>query len=142
MSNRPAPLPLPQPPERRARRGMTIVEVIVALVLLATVLLALGSFGVRLAQSTTSARALAVADRLATDRLEAVKDAPRYAAIDSLYATTEGTVAGYPGYHRRTIVNHVGGGSADSTDYRVVTVEVTSRRLASPVRKSTVIAQF
>lgn len=134
--------PHPQPPVRRPRRGMTLVEVMVALTLLATVLLALGAFSVRLARLTTNGRALGTAEQLAADRLEAVKGAPKYGQIESLFQATESTVPGYPGFKRQTVVTHVGGTASDTIDYRVVTVIVTARRLTTPVRKTTIIAPY
>ena len=137
--------PHPQPPlrrPRRPRRGMTLVEVMVALTLLATVLLSLGAFGVRLARLTTNGRAMGTAQQLASDRIEAVKGAPKYDQIETLYQGTEATVSGFPGFKRQTVVTHIGGTSKDSIDYRVVTVIVSTRRLATPVRKTTIIAPY
>ena len=51
-------------------------------------------------------------------------------------------MTGYPGFVRQTLVQHVGGAPTDSVDYRVVTVEVRSARLPSPMRKTTLIAAF
>jgi len=126
----------------RPRRGLSLVEVIVALAILGGVLLALGMFSVRLAQSTSTARIRITAAQLATDRLESVKGAPRYTAIESLYVATEAGIPGYPGYVRQTWVNHVGGGVADTIDYKTVTVQVSNTQLAGNVRKTTVIAPF
>lgn len=135
-------VPHPQPPVLRPRRGMTLVEVMVALTLLATVLLSLGAFGVRLARLTTNGRAMGTAQQLAADRLEAVKGAPKYGQIESLFQATEATVPGYPGFKRQTVVTHVGGTASDTIDYRVVTVIVTAKRLTTPVRKTTIIAPY
>lgn len=127
---------------RGARRGMTLVEVIVSLAILGGVLLALGMFSARLSQATSSARIRVTAAQLATDRLESAKGAPRYTVIESLYVATEASVAGYPGYSRQTWVDRIGGAVADSIDYKIVTVQVSNANLSSNVRKTTVIAPF
>jgi len=126
----------------RRRAGMTLVEVVVAMMLLGGVLLGLGSFTMQMSQAASRARLRAVAAQLASDRLETVKGAPRYSAIDSMYVATEASVDGHPGYTRQTMVTHVGGAAQDSVDYRIVTVEVRNAQLPTPVRKTTIIAPF
>ena len=124
------------------RRGMTLVEVLVALVLMAGVLLAMGRFSGALAHTTGAARVTATATQLVADRLEQVKGAPRYTAIESLYVATENPVSGFSGFSRQTFVKRVGGLATDSIDYKIVTVQVSNAALSTPVRKSTVIAPF
>jgi Tfp pilus assembly protein PilV len=128
----------------RTRRiaGMTLVEVLVALVLMAGVLLALGRFSATLAHTTGEARLVATATQLVADRLETVKGVPRYSAVESLYVATENTLAGFTGFKRQTQVLRVGGTAADSMDYKIVTVTVTNPGLKAQVRKSTVISVF
>lgn len=55
---------------------------------------------------------------------------------------TEASIAGNPGYTRRTWVQRVGGKLTDSIDYKIVTVQVANKNLAGSVRKTTVIAPF
>jgi prepilin-type N-terminal cleavage/methylation domain-containing protein len=126
---------------RRARRGLTLIEVVVALSLLGGVLLSLGAFSYRLAQSTGNARLTATASQLVADRIETTKGAPKYTALDTM-RVTESPVPGFAGFTRQTWVQHVGGLPADSVDYRVVTVEVRHARLSRKLRKSTIIAPF
>jgi hypothetical protein len=70
------------------------------------------------------------------------KSAPRYSAIESLYVATENTIAGNPGYARRTWVQRVGGAVTDTIDYKIITVQVTNKQMNGNVRKTTVIAPF
>ena len=125
-----------------ARRGMTLVEVMVALVLMAGVLLALGRFSGTLARTTGIARLTATATQLVGDRLETVKGSPRYVAIESLYVATESSISGFSGFTRQTQVLRIGGTSTDSVDYKIITVTVSNPSLTKAVRKSTVIAPF
>ena len=124
------------------RRGMTLVEVIVAMGLLVGVLLSMVAFTASLARTTGDARLTATATQLVADRIETVKGAPRYAVIESLYVQTETTIGGFPQFTRRTSVRRVGGQPADSIDYKVVTVDVSHPALDRPVRKTTIIAPF
>jgi prepilin-type N-terminal cleavage/methylation domain-containing protein len=126
----------------RARRGLTLVEVVVALSILGGVLLGLGMFSVRLSQATSAAKMRITAAQLAADRMEAVKGAPRYSAIESLFVATEAIIPNNAGYSRRTWVTRVGGLVTDTIDYKIVTVQVTNSQMSSNVRKTTVIAPF
>jgi prepilin-type N-terminal cleavage/methylation domain-containing protein len=125
-----------------SRRGMTLVEVLVALVLMAGVLLAMGRFSGALAHTTGTARVTATATQLVADRLEQVKSAPRYTAVESLYVATENAIGGYAGFSRQTIVKRIGGTATDSIDYKIVTVQVNNTAQTKPIRKTTVIAPF
>jgi prepilin-type N-terminal cleavage/methylation domain-containing protein len=128
----------------RARRGFTLVEVIVALAILTGSLLGLSLFIARMAHSTSNARILSTATELAADRLEQVKGATTYSAIDTLYGITEATIPGpdYVNFSRKTLVQHVGGGITDSVDYRIITVIVSHPSLSPSLRKTTSIAAF
>jgi Tfp pilus assembly protein PilV len=129
---------------RRDRRGTSLIEVVIAITILSGAMLGLSAFMVKLTRASSAARLRTEAAQLVSDRMEAVKGAPRYAAIESLYVATESPIMGFPtpGFTRRTLVTHVGGQDADTIDYRVVTVEVTHARLTTPLRKTTVIAPF
>jgi prepilin-type N-terminal cleavage/methylation domain-containing protein len=127
---------------RRSRRGMTLVEVIMSLTILGGVMLSLGAYTARLSRSSSVANISETAIQLAGDRMDSVRAAPRYAAIESLYVATENSVAGFPAFTRRTMVRHIGGEVSDTIDYRIVTVIVTHPELSAPVRKTTVIAPF
>lgn len=121
---------------------MTLVEVLVSVVLLSGVLLGMGAFSASMARTSGTARVTATATQLVADRLELVKTAPRYTAIESLYVAMETSIAGQAGYTRKTLVRRVGGLPTDSIDYKIVTVEVAHDAIPRPVRKSTIIAPY
>lgn len=128
----------------RNRSGFSLVEVIVALAILTGALLGLALFVSRMAHDASESRLLGTANELVTNRIEAIKAIRNYASIDSC-AITESSIAGsstYVGYARQTLVEHVGGGPADSVDYRIITVTVTNPEMSSPVKKTTAIAAF
>jgi prepilin-type N-terminal cleavage/methylation domain-containing protein len=124
------------------RHGMTMIEVVIAMVLLTGCLLSMGTFVGRFAKATRLMNTRNTASELVADRIEDVKGAVRYSAIDSIYAITENSIAGTPGFIRRTLVTHVGGGGPDLDDYKIVTVIVTSPQLSAPSKKTTIIAAF
>ena len=130
------------------RRGMTIIEVLFAIVILSGVMLALSRFGQGFTRATRNAANLTIASDLATARVEAIKGHGAYATLVSEYngtnetSTTSGAnppMTGYAGYLRSTAATRT---VSDTTDYVTVTVTVTSALLSSPMRKTVVIAAF
>lgn len=129
-------------PRLRARNGFTMVEVIVASVILGAALLAMAGFTVRYQQVDAKARFVSKAQQIANERLEKVRTSQPYLSLDTM-ATTESSIAGYPGYTRATIVSHIGGAAVDTVDYRVVTVRVTTPNgVAGTVSKTTMVGAF
>lgn len=123
----------------KARRGFSLIEVLVSLVILATVLVTLAGFMARFVRSSTLDSHRARAADLVSTRLEAVKGIGSYAAVDG-WARTESSIPGYAGFTRTTTVRRV---QSSSTDYKIVTVRATSRLLvADTVSKSTVVARY
>jgi type II secretory pathway pseudopilin PulG len=130
-------------PRAAGRAGMTLIEVVVSLGILAGVLLGLAMFGVKFAHDVRTDSMRSIAVELAADRIETVKSANRYDTIEANYETTETSITGYPGFTRQTYITQVGGGPADLVDYLVVTVVVRSPpMLVKPVQKTTIIGSF
>jgi prepilin-type N-terminal cleavage/methylation domain-containing protein len=133
---------LPSIPTRRpARRGFTMIEVIVASVILGAALLAMAGFTVRYQQVDANARTLNRAQQAANERLETVRSARPYLSLDTM-TTTESTVPGYPGYVRYTTVTQVGGEAADTVDYKIVTVKVKTPGVVRWATKTSIIGAF
>jgi prepilin-type N-terminal cleavage/methylation domain-containing protein len=125
------------------RKGMTLIEVIVALAIISGAILSISAYMTHFARAITSSDLRATANELATSRIEEIKNAPRYAAIDSMYAKTETfSEDRYKGFTRQTIVSHTGGGDTDFYDYKTITVVVKNPHLSTPIRKTSVIAAF
>lgn len=129
-------------PGRARLRGFTLIEVMIAMVITAVVTLGMAAFMAQFVHSVSTANVRGIANELVSDRLEQVKSATRYATIDSIYAGTESAIPGFAGFERRTLVTRVGGLPPDLYDYRIVTVLVSGRNLARPVKKTTVISAF
>jgi prepilin-type N-terminal cleavage/methylation domain-containing protein len=124
------------------RAGMTLIEVIVAMVLLTGALLSMSAFIARYANVTGAVARRSEANELVADRLEEVKGALKYSAIDSLYAKTEPTITGHPGLTRQTLVTRTGGFAPSLYDYKTVTVIVNGPGLKTPSKKTTIISVF
>jgi prepilin-type N-terminal cleavage/methylation domain-containing protein len=122
----------------RRRSGMTLIEVMIALVILTGALLGMGKFITSFSHATSDGALSSVASDLVLDRLETIKGSNSYAALDG-YAATELAITGFTGYKRVTQVTRV----LDATeDYKAITVTVTNPGLNIPVKKSTIIAAF
>jgi prepilin-type N-terminal cleavage/methylation domain-containing protein len=130
-----------QPRNRRPRRGMTLMEVMIAVTILTTALIGMGNFMGTFSHATKTAALQQRAIDLATDRIDSVKRAPTFVSIDSM-AVTETIHTDSADYKRQTLVQHVGGGSTDTLDYRTVTVQVTAPTVTTPIRKTTIIGAF
>lgn len=124
------------------RAGFTLIEVIVATVIILSVTLGMGVFMVQFVRAVSSAAVRTTANELVADRLEDVKGATRYSTIATVYAGTESSIPNYPGFTRQTIVTRIGGAPPDLYDYQTVTVIVSGQGLRTPVKKSTVIGAF
>lgn len=123
------------------RSGMTLIEVIVAIVLLSGALLSMGAFLARYSNVSATMSRRIEANELVADRLEEVKGALKYSAIDS-YAKTEASIAGHPGLARQTLVTRTGGVAPAFYDYKTVTVIVNGPGLKTPSKKTTIISVF
>ncbi len=116
------------------RRGFTLVEVVVALVLLAVGMLAVQSAVLQLVHRANQDSRAAVGAQLAGDRLELVRADPRYDLLSARYSATETDVAGNVGLTRTTDILHVRDSTAKGiADYQRVTVTVSGRGLSRPI---------
>ena len=127
------------------RRGMTLVEVILAIVILSMAMMGLANF-VRNFQHTTSTTSIqALASNLATSRLEEIKGFRVYRNIVATYnGVVETFVADpvYTGFTRTTAATKCAGCPSLTDDYVTVTVTVTGNTLPTPMQKTTIIARF
>lgn len=123
---------------RVARRGISLLEVMVALTILATSLIGMAEYGRRYARTNANSSMLNNALDLASARVERVKAERNYSSMDSL-ATTETVIAGYPKYNRVTAITQT---LTAQYAYKTVTVTVTHPSMPTPVKKTTAIARF
>ena len=123
------------------RTGMTLVEVIVAMMLMVGVILVLGGFSAKFAQASGQAHLMVAANELAVTRLDAVRQQPTYPSIDTL-AHTDTVKADFSSYIMKTQVVRIGGAVTDSVDYKLVTVTVTHPAMRTTVKKTSAVAAF
>jgi len=120
---------------------MTLIEIMIALTILATVLLGMGQFAFNFSRIERQSEARTIAVELAEARLSAVRASPNYSGLAANFAATETSITGFPGFTRTTTVTHTGGPLPTyTTDYTTVTVSVTGPPLKTPVTKTIVVA--
>jgi prepilin-type N-terminal cleavage/methylation domain-containing protein len=127
----------------RPRRGFTLVEVIVALVILSGVILAMTDFTRQFTRQTTDSAVEARASDLAVQQLETVKAWRAYGTIVATFhnnITTFAAPGPFAGLRRETLA--VRTGPTATADHVTVTVVVTGGGLPAPVRRTTIIAAF
>lgn len=123
----------------RTRKGLTLIETLIALTILTGAMLGMGTFVSRLSHGSGTGYELSMAGDLAVARVEQVKAYPAYASLETKFVGTETGIAGYPGFTRHTYITHT---STSRADYKTVTVVVTAAQLASPMKKTSIIAAF
>jgi len=125
---------------RQGRAGFTLVEVIVALLLLTTAVLGMAGSASRLATTTATSELRALARQSVEDRLARIRMDPRYGALDTLYAGVESGLFSIPGITRTTTVTHVTQTTPLVLDYRRIAVTVEGTFLTTPISRQIVIA--
>jgi prepilin-type N-terminal cleavage/methylation domain-containing protein len=128
-----------------ARRGMTLVEVMIAIVIMSGAMIGLARFGGLFEHTTAKANDMSLASDLAVLRIEQVKAYRVYASIVSTFNNITETYATdpvYKGFTRTTAAVRCSGCPTTTNDYVTVTVTVTGRSLVSPIAKTTIIAVF
>ena len=130
---------------RSVRRGMTLIEVILAIVIMSGAMLGLANFS-RIFQHNTSTNIVTtLASDLATQKIEEIKGYRVYATLVSTYHATSTTYATDPTYKGFTVTVaavRCSGCPTATNDYVTVTVSVTGNGMASTVKKTTIIAAF
>lgn len=120
----------------RDTRGFTLIEVIIAMVILLVVISAMatatGGFVRDVAQDDLRAAAIQLAD----DRIQTIQMDVNYDALGA-YATTETAFATLTGFSRTTRVTPV---TANGQRHSVVTVTVTGPGLQVPITRTTTVA--
>jgi prepilin-type N-terminal cleavage/methylation domain-containing protein len=128
-----------------ARRGMTLIEVMIAIVILSGAMLSLAKFGGKFEHTTATASDMSLASDLAVARVEQIKAYRVYTSLVATYnnaSETFPTDAVYRGFTRVTRVTRCTGCPTATNDYITVTATVSGRSLVAPIAKTTIIALF
>ena len=123
---------------------MTLVEVILAIVILSGTMLGLGNFARQFQSANSGSTAKTLASDLGAQRIEEVRSYRPYSAIVSTYGSTseEYTSGVYTGFTRTTTAVRCASCPTATDDYVTVTVSVAGNDLAVAVKKTVVIAAF
>ena len=115
------------------RRGFTLIELMITIVMLTTMVLALGRFTGIFQNVTAKATILSTMTSIAKERLEQIRSDPRYTTLVARYATADSI--GFPGYsmiERKSLLTRDQTGGRDFT---TITVRVFTN---TPIVKDTV----
>ena len=122
------------------RQGFTIIEMIIAILLLTTAILGMGASAGFMLQAGSGAGVKAEALQAVEGRISQIVMDPRYAALDSLYEGTESDMPGLVGYEMvttitqtRTLLN------GRYTDYKKVWVSVSGPGLFESISRLMIV---
>ena len=119
------------------RKGFTLVEIMVALVILAVGILGISSSAGRIGLVSATVERDAVALQSVEDRLAMVLLHPNYAKLDSLFSKTESNTPS-SGLQRVTQVvrNQTTGPGGKIIDYTDIIVTVSGSVLSAPISRT------
>lgn len=123
------------------RRGISLIETMIAMTILVIIVTTFGRFMAAFQQGTTRATALTVASAVAKERLELIRADPRYTTLITLYDTGAGAdTIGFPGYAtmRRVTTMLRDQTGTPARDRTTITIQVSWPGMNDTVRLSTV----
>jgi prepilin-type N-terminal cleavage/methylation domain-containing protein len=123
----------------KSHRGFTLIEIMIALVILALVVLGMATSTGRFIRVVAESDIQVAAIQLADDRIQTVLMDPNYQGLDTAYAGSESGFPSLDGFVRATAITHVGG-VGQATNHKRIVVTVTGPGLSSPVKRSATVA--
>lgn len=120
------------------RSGFTLIEVMMALVILLGVILGVAQITARMVHTVVTSDQQLTAVQLAEDRLEQIRLDPDYTDLETNYVGTETTFPTLTGFKRVTAITHVGG-TGKAQDYKMITVTVSGPGVSTPVARSVTV---
>ncbi len=122
------------------RRGFTLIEVMLAVVILTTVLISVARYTGQFLHTVSTSTVRTVAAEVARERISLIDMDPSYTTLAAVWAGSQTGFPGYPNMTRVTTVSRVTG-AAPPRDYTVVTVRVTEPTMGQAIDVTTVVAQ-
>lgn len=128
-------------PAGSGREGFTVVEVLLALLLLSFMVMGFQAATGEIIHYAAQSDRKAVAVQLVQDRLDLVHMDTEYSGLQSRYAEVRTGLPGYPTMTRTTqVVRTRASQSTGLLDYTTVTVTLESASLREPVSRTIVVA--
>jgi prepilin-type N-terminal cleavage/methylation domain-containing protein len=125
------------------RRGFTIIEILVAIVILAILATGVARFSAVFSKALSNSSVRVVASGVATDRLQVIRTDPRYSSLVALYNSGAGAdTTGFPDYpnmHRLSYVVRDQSGSP-ARDRTTITVKVMDPSMPDTIAVTSIIA--
>src|SRR3954470_10326453 len=123
-----------------SRRGFTLIEVMLAVVLLATMVVSVARYTGQFLHTVSTSTVRTVAAEVARERISLVDMDPSYTTLAAVWAGTQTGFPGYPNMRRVTTVSRITG-TTPPRDYTVVTIRVTEPTMGQAIDVTTVVAQ-
>lgn len=125
---------------RRGEEGFTLVEVLIAMVILSfAVLGAQAALTDRLVRDVGREDRRTIATQLAADRIQTIQMDPSYEQLSGRYQATETAITGFPEFTRTTSIVRTSV-PKNRIDYLTVSVTVTNPQLSPAVSRTIIIA--
>ncbi len=125
-------------PSRRVEQGFTLIEVLIAMVILTIAALSLMRMNGKMIRSVTDDRVRTLASASVDARISEIRSWPTYSTLDGKYAGTESNTP-LAGLSRVTSVVRTGG-LGQVNDFRRITVTVSGTGLSSAVTRTITLA--
>jgi prepilin-type N-terminal cleavage/methylation domain-containing protein len=122
------------------RRGFTLIEVMLAVVLLAIVLVSVARYNSQFLHTVSTSTVRTVAAEVARERISLVDMDPSYTTLAATWVNDSLNFPGYPRMRRVTSVSRVTG-NTPPRDYTIITVRVSEPTMGQPIDVTTVVAQ-
>jgi prepilin-type N-terminal cleavage/methylation domain-containing protein len=120
----------------RGREGFTLIEMLIALVMMSFILVGLAGVTGRLSRSVDTNERKTLAVELAEDKIAEILIDADYDSLDVRYEGTD-----YPLGFTRTVNDIVRtGGKGKTNDYKKITITVSGPGLSTPIIRSTTVA--
>jgi prepilin-type N-terminal cleavage/methylation domain-containing protein len=122
------------------KQGFSLIEVVVALVIMAIAVMGLQLVAASMLTQTGTAQIELAAAQLAEDRVDFIMLEPVYDSLPR-YVGTESNLPDFPGFVRTTAIARTRDSTAAGiTDFRRITVSVAAPRLRAPIVRTVTIA--